>query len=781
MDPLQQLVMGQSTAPSAVHLRSCHGRFLCATPEGILIADRDSSSVWETFTVIPSPSVPGAFALQTAHGSYVCAEGSGMMVANRMDINDPDTAMRFLITAPGTCVLQSARYSKYMSAQPDGRLECNRDQVQQWETFYYMIAGMVPMQQPVLQPMQPMPMQPTQPQPIQMQPVQQQAPTTGTFVPSPVNVSPADHTFEIEDKTDEGAKTCGMDALKVKRVILVIKMIMGIISFVLAYQAWSAWDDAGDEFVILEKNFNTPPVVDAIWVHTSVSGREPSACPNDYEPADPLFFPGVQRTNDSSTFCGSTNINIEPSKMSDTGCPAGSNTILRPVEPVPLFFTSEHCAFEGVQPGDSSIPNNPCGLRSDNPVDGSLSQTAQDPVRRLGTLCVKRGTQNARERKSVFGDAACPKHMFKCTDSNETEATTEYQCVDSEFDCPWTEMAVFSTNQALPAPADDTTDTKVSLGEWKCAGMGSTDMQTVVCGRATSGGAPLTVVGKFGGGARCLKNNGRSHSRSGGIGGLLTTYSKLGDLVYSLSNEKIDKEMRERYQKCDNPDPRWITVHKESESSMWWANLYKSSTKYHAFQAHGEPSIDISLLAFQQVEWRAGVEGTTCDVSRDTIASRAEGVNNLVNAQLVLAILSGAIALCVNILYGAWEFAQKDDPGWHDDTPEQVTRRRMKIGLVLLAGLVKMILLVVCLAWSGALWRVFDGVSSDGCTTDEATLDALEFLEVNIAKIRKFNIALFCVAFVGLALEVRALYKSYKVPICRLSSCLWLSLPRTGP
>jgi hypothetical protein len=56
---------------SKVHLKSHHGRFLCAEPSGKVVADRSDCKEWETWTM---RTTNGRATFQSAHGKYLCAE-----------------------------------------------------------------------------------------------------------------------------------------------------------------------------------------------------------------------------------------------------------------------------------------------------------------------------------------------------------------------------------------------------------------------------------------------------------------------------------------------------------------------------------------------------------------------------------------------------------------------------------------------------------------------------------------------------------------------------------
>ena len=57
---------------SKVHLKSYHGRYLCAEPSGAVVADRTSIAEWETWTM--STTHCGQATFKSYHGKYLCAE-----------------------------------------------------------------------------------------------------------------------------------------------------------------------------------------------------------------------------------------------------------------------------------------------------------------------------------------------------------------------------------------------------------------------------------------------------------------------------------------------------------------------------------------------------------------------------------------------------------------------------------------------------------------------------------------------------------------------------------
>ena len=67
----------------SITLKTAHGKYLSAQPNGTLEANRDKAQGWEYFTVERNPVDRKAVSFKTAHGKYICAEPSGAVVANR--------------------------------------------------------------------------------------------------------------------------------------------------------------------------------------------------------------------------------------------------------------------------------------------------------------------------------------------------------------------------------------------------------------------------------------------------------------------------------------------------------------------------------------------------------------------------------------------------------------------------------------------------------------------------------------------------------------------------
>ena len=68
---------------SEISLRSVHGKYLSAQPDGRAEWNRDHASTWEYFQVEQRQN--GRIALKGAHGMYVSAQPDGSVQINRRE------------------------------------------------------------------------------------------------------------------------------------------------------------------------------------------------------------------------------------------------------------------------------------------------------------------------------------------------------------------------------------------------------------------------------------------------------------------------------------------------------------------------------------------------------------------------------------------------------------------------------------------------------------------------------------------------------------------------
>ena len=128
-----------------VSLRSVHGKFLSAQPDGRAEWNRNIAAEWEYFQV--EQRHDGKIALKGAHGKYVSAHPDGTVHINR-DHAPPGGWEEFTVeTRPGSIPgdahdflhLKSV-HGKYLSAQADGTAQWNRDHAPPggWEDIQFV-------------------------------------------------------------------------------------------------------------------------------------------------------------------------------------------------------------------------------------------------------------------------------------------------------------------------------------------------------------------------------------------------------------------------------------------------------------------------------------------------------------------------------------------------------------------------------------------------------------------------------------------------------------------
>ena len=108
-----------------VSLRSVHGKFLSAQPDGSAQWNRDIASGWEYFHL--EKRLGGKITLKGAHGMYVSAQPDGSVQINR-EAAPPTGWEEFTVEDRGNNVIcLKSVHGKYLSAQPDGTAQWNRD------------------------------------------------------------------------------------------------------------------------------------------------------------------------------------------------------------------------------------------------------------------------------------------------------------------------------------------------------------------------------------------------------------------------------------------------------------------------------------------------------------------------------------------------------------------------------------------------------------------------------------------------------------------------------
>ena len=120
-------------AEGKVVLKSVHGKYLSAQPDGRAEWNRDRADVWEYFHLEKRQG--GKITLKGAHGKYVSAQPDGSVQINR-EAAPPGGWEEFTVEyrfiqpvgrGGYNAVRLKSVHGKYLSAQSDGRVEWNRD------------------------------------------------------------------------------------------------------------------------------------------------------------------------------------------------------------------------------------------------------------------------------------------------------------------------------------------------------------------------------------------------------------------------------------------------------------------------------------------------------------------------------------------------------------------------------------------------------------------------------------------------------------------------------
>ena len=131
-----------------VSLRSVHGKYLSAQPDGRAEWNRDVANAWEYFHIEERPG--GKITLRGAHGKYVSAQHDGSVQINR-DAAPPGGWEEFTaeLRDNGVVCLKSC-HGKYLSAQQNGTAQWNRDHAPRggWEDIQIVNQGGTGQQQP---------------------------------------------------------------------------------------------------------------------------------------------------------------------------------------------------------------------------------------------------------------------------------------------------------------------------------------------------------------------------------------------------------------------------------------------------------------------------------------------------------------------------------------------------------------------------------------------------------------------------------------------------------
>jgi len=131
-----------------VSLRSVHGKYLSAQPDGRAEWNRHGAAEWEFFHVEQRQN--GKITLKGAHGMYVSAQADGSVQINRREA-PPGGWEEFTVEDRGNNVVcLKSFHGKYLSAQQNGTAQWNRDHAPRggWEDIQFVQQGATGQQQP---------------------------------------------------------------------------------------------------------------------------------------------------------------------------------------------------------------------------------------------------------------------------------------------------------------------------------------------------------------------------------------------------------------------------------------------------------------------------------------------------------------------------------------------------------------------------------------------------------------------------------------------------------
>jgi hypothetical protein len=124
-----------------VNIRSHHGKYLCSDSDKAVV-NRDGAREWELWSIVDQGN--GTVALQDYRGKYLCVEGAHSIPVNRdaakgWEALTPEIDGKAVSVGGGGGGSRKfalrAHTGKYLCAETDGRLVCDRDSARQWETF----------------------------------------------------------------------------------------------------------------------------------------------------------------------------------------------------------------------------------------------------------------------------------------------------------------------------------------------------------------------------------------------------------------------------------------------------------------------------------------------------------------------------------------------------------------------------------------------------------------------------------------------------------------------
>ncbi len=128
-------------AEGKIALKSVHGKYLSAQPDGRAEWNRDIANEWEYFHMEKRQG--GKITLKGAHGMYVSAQPGGSVQINRQAA-PPTGWEEFTVEDRGNNVIcLKSVHGKYLSAQMDGTAQWNRDSAPKggWEDVQVVYSG----------------------------------------------------------------------------------------------------------------------------------------------------------------------------------------------------------------------------------------------------------------------------------------------------------------------------------------------------------------------------------------------------------------------------------------------------------------------------------------------------------------------------------------------------------------------------------------------------------------------------------------------------------------
>ena len=131
-----------------VLLRSVHGKYLSAQPDGRAEWNRTIAAEWEYFQVEQRHN--GKITLKSAHGTYVSAQPDGSVQINRREAPPGGWEVFTVEDRGNNVVCLKSCHGKYLSAQQNGTAQWNRDHAPRggWEDIQFVQQGATGQQQP---------------------------------------------------------------------------------------------------------------------------------------------------------------------------------------------------------------------------------------------------------------------------------------------------------------------------------------------------------------------------------------------------------------------------------------------------------------------------------------------------------------------------------------------------------------------------------------------------------------------------------------------------------